>query len=446
MQSFDLPTSVDSHSWTWLLDVSRHLNVAIEIVDERCVPMLPAGTSETATALRGLLTTQDSALRSTLSTVTPSSPQAVAIDNRLFVCCGLSGAGTLIVAREMKTGGAAADEIRLEVEAIANWTSGAIEQSSSRGSIDATVDSHMVASLRRLLDEAVARGSVRGVVSAFVESVAVWLEIEVHGYVADARGKFVHSVSPVGTDHTAVPAELDDDVIPMDAVMVRRFSPDTERFEFGSMPGAVLIRRIATRGGAWVMVFAGKIDRRDEARLTVVSDLFRGALNALMSETVEALAPAAATSTEEASSAAAAQPDRSERRRAHRPFPAWIERLASQAIQEGGQASVIVISIPDEDVRPEFVQAQVVKIRNELRPSDFAGSLAPGEIGVLLRDTPGDRAAAVSARLEKLLQWDVNTGKAIQPSVGVVSCSAESPIEGSLLHAARQKCAARAQR
>ena len=444
MQFLDLRTTVDSHSWAWLRDLSRHLNVAVEMVDEQCVPMLPVGTGDIAAPLRVLLTIDASPLRSTISNATSASPQAVAIDNRLCVYCGLFPAGTLIVAREMTAGGACADETRLELESIATWLSGATEDSFSNGPTDATADSHMVASLRRLLDEAVARGSERGVVNAFVETLSVWLEIEVHGYLADARGRFFHSVSPVGADHTTVAAELDDDVVPADSVMVRLSPSVRKRVKSTSVLDDVLCRRIVTQSGlSWLMVFAGTIDRHDEARLTVLSDLFRGALDALPSETVD---PESAPITEHVSSPEAVQADQSERRNAHRPFQAWIERLASQAVQEGGQASVIVISIPEEDVRPEFIQAQVVRIRNDLRPSDFAGSLTGGEIAVLLPDTPADQATAVSARLEKLLQWDVNTGKAIQPSIGLVSCSPESPFEGSILRAARENGAARAQR
>jgi len=209
------------------------------------------------------------------------------------------------------------------------------------------------------------------------------------------------------------------------------------------VPDDVLIRRIAAHGSAsWVMVFAGTINRFDEARLTVLSDMCRDALNTL---TVEPIVTPEVV-VEDESPAAAASSDQSERRSAHRPFHAWIERLASQTIEEGGHAAVIVISIPDEDARPEYIQAQVVKVRNDLRPSDFAGGLAVGEIGVLLRDTAADQAAAVSARLEKLLQWDVNTGKALQPSIGMVSCSADSLFEGSFVRAARENRAARAAR
>ncbi len=45
MKSFDLGTVVEGHSWTWLLDLGRHLNVAINIVDDRCVPLLPIDSS-----------------------------------------------------------------------------------------------------------------------------------------------------------------------------------------------------------------------------------------------------------------------------------------------------------------------------------------------------------------------------------------------------------------
>ena len=446
MKSFDLGTVVESHSWNWLLDLGRHLNVAIDIVDDRCVPLLPIDgsvTSDDHAALRGLLSTDSSLLRSTIAIATPSTARAVAIDTQLCVCHGLSPAGTLVVARKMNAGGA--EESRLDLESIGIWLAAAIDGSLANGRApDAIADSHMVASLRRLLDEAVARDSARGVVSAFVETLAVWLEIEVHGYVAGPPGRFFLSLSPVGADHSTVPAALDDDVVPAGTAMVRLSSSETERFEFTSVPDDVLIRRIAAHGSAsWVMVFAGTIDRSDEARLTVLSDMCRDALNTL---TVEPVVTPAVAVVEHESPAATPPSDQSERRCAHRPFHAWIERLASQTIEEGGHAAVIVISIPDEDARPEYIQAQVVKVRNELRPSDFAGGLSGGEIGVLLRDTPADQAAAISARLEKLLQWDVTTGKAIQPSIGMVSCSPDSLCEGSFLRAARENCAARAVR
>src|SRR5262249_43639269 len=240
MKSFDLPTMVESHSWTWLLDLGRYLNVAIDIVDDRCVPLLPIEGSDMSgehAGLRALLSIESSPLRSTISIVTPSSAHAVAIDHQLCICHGLSPAGTLVVARTLKAGGA--EDSRLELESIGIWLAAAIEGNLSNRAADAVADSHLVGSLRRLLDDAVARESTRGVVSAFVETLAVWLEIEVHGYVAGAPGRFLLSLSPVGADHSTVPAALDDDVVPAGTAMVRLSSSETDRFEFTSVPDDV---------------------------------------------------------------------------------------------------------------------------------------------------------------------------------------------------------------
>jgi len=55
MQPFDLRTAVNRQSWAWLLDLPHRLNVAIEIVDERSLPMLPVGSGHTAAALQDRL-------------------------------------------------------------------------------------------------------------------------------------------------------------------------------------------------------------------------------------------------------------------------------------------------------------------------------------------------------------------------------------------------------
>ena len=543
MQPFDLRTAVNRQSWAWLFDLPHRLDVAIEIVDERCLPMLPVGSGHSAVALRRLVTTEATPLRSAISNVTQSTPLAVTVDGELCVCFALSPAGVLILAREITAGSEPAEKPRHDLEFIGSWLVGAIEANLGNAPSGTGAESHMLASLQRLLDEAVSRGSVRGVVSAFVETLAVWLEIEVHGYVAGAHGRFLQSVSPVGAHHSALSAELDDAAAPADMVMVRLSPPEIERFGLASVANSVLVRRLSTRTGAsWLMVFAGTIDGHDEARLTVYSDLLRESLNDLTAETIahavaaitrqllptnepvevraqlaldqivaaagasqgalvvttadgnQALAvgnsdllpvsehrvppdrlvvqsrhdgdlmtlavagqggrftaherdilEAAAAVLEPWARTALRRSGQGERRSAHRPFQAWIERLASETIQEGGHASVIVISIPEMALRPEFMHAQVVKIRNELRPSDFAGNLTGGEIGVLLRDTPADNAATVSARLKRVLQWDVSAGKVIQPSIGMMSCSPESPFEGSIVRAARENSEVRSQ-
>ena len=146
----------------------------------------------------------------------------------------------------------------------------------------------MIASLQRLLDEAVARGSVRNVVSAFVETLAVWRDIAVYGYVAGAADDSFCLYRPWAPTTPRCRPELDAAAVPADRAMARLSSAETERLGFGSVAGDMLIRRISTDSGAsWLMVFAATIDSRDERRLTVYSDLLRESLNDLTAETTD---------------------------------------------------------------------------------------------------------------------------------------------------------------
>lgn len=541
MQPFDLRTSINSQSWEWLFDLAHRLNVAVEIVDDQRLPMLPVGSGQTAAALRRLVTTEASPLQSAISNATPSSPQAVALDRTVCVCFALAPAGVLILAGEQREGSELAEQHGHDLELIGSWLAGAVEADLAGVPSMTGAESHMIASLQRLLNEAVARGSVRNVVSAFVETLAVWRDLDVYGYVAGASGQFLLSVSPLGADRSAMSPELDDAAMPADKAVVRLSVSEIKRLGFGSVARDVLLRRISTDTGAsWLMVFAGAVDSRDEPRLTVYSDLLRESLNDLTAETTDrvvaaimrhlarttepvemtaqlaldeviaavgarqgALAVTTAGGTQALAvgntelltvSEDRAAPDRlvvqsahdgdvmslavagedgrftaherdivqaavallqpwaraarersgqAERRVAHLPFQAWIERVASETIQEGGHASVIVISIPDSALRPGFIQTQVAKIRNQLRPSDFTGNLTASEIAVLLRDTPADHAAFVRARLKKLLEADEGAGEAIRPSIGMISCSAESPFDGSIVRAARENAMVR---
>jgi hypothetical protein len=414
----------------------------------------------------------------------------------------------------------------------------------ARAPTDAGAEQHRIASLQRLLNEAVSRVSVRDVVSAFVEALAVWDDIEVHSYVAGARGRFFQYVSLVGANPSAMSAELDDGAVRDDTAMVRLSLAEAERLGIVSMAKDVLIRRIATESGAgWLFVFAGTIGAHDEARLTFYSDLVYKSLNevtaamttrvvtavrrhlSLSNESVKvaqlalddviaavgvgrgALVVTAASGMEvlavgdqdllPAAFDNRALPDRlvvttpsatagglialvvareagrftaeergileaaasilrpwaravirrsgqRERRSAPRPVHQLIDRLAAQMVHAGGRASVIIISIGDRVFPSGLMHAWVAKVRGQLRPTDLTGVLTGGEIAVLLRDTPAAQAAAVSSRLKKLLESDESAGAFIQPSIGMISCSAGSPVDGSVVRAARDEAARRA--
>jgi hypothetical protein len=135
----------------------------------------------------------------------------------------------------------------------------------------------------------------------------------------------------------------------------------------------------------------------------------------------------------------------SDRRTVRRPVQEVIERLAAEAVEAGGQASVITLSVPENALRPGLMQAWVARLRGQLRPWDFAGLLTGSEIAVLLRDTAAHQAAVVSARLTTLLESEDTGGGRIKPSVGMTTCSADSPFAGSVVRAAREDAARRTQ-
>ena len=127
MQPFELRTVINSQSWDWLFDLPHRLNVAIEIVDDRCLPVLPVGSGHTAAVLRRLITAEASPLQSVISNTTQSSPQAVAVDGTLCVCFALTPAGVLVLARELNEEGELAETHLPDLERVGSWLAGAVE-------------------------------------------------------------------------------------------------------------------------------------------------------------------------------------------------------------------------------------------------------------------------------------------------------------------------------
>jgi hypothetical protein len=408
---------------------------------------------------------------------------------------------------------------------------------------DTVAERHRIGSLQALLGDAESGGSVRDVISAFAEALAVWGSLDVRAYVAGPHGRYYQYVSLVGADPAATAAELDSAALPAGTSIVRLSRAEAERMGLASKAKNVLIRRILPETGAagWLMVFSGTITAHDETRLTLYSELLRKSLNDLTVATttrvrtaiarhlsrfsgpiegaaqlaldevitavgaergafvvapgsgMQALAvgdmdalPAfdhrvppdrllvTAQAAEDggvmalavaregrgfsahergilAAAAAALQPwarrvvqrsAQNERRRTLQPFYELIERLSAQTVQDGGRASLILISIGHMVFGPGLMRAWVTRIRAGLRPSDVAGALAGNEIAVLLHDASAEQAAAVSIRLKKILESNGSPGECLEVSIGIGS--AGSPLDGSVVRAARDDAARRA--
>jgi hypothetical protein len=103
-------------------------------------------------------------------------------------------------------------------------------------------------------------------VAAFAETLAIWHDLEVYGYVETARGEFVRDVSLAGAEPSTSPMVIPLTSLP-EGVQVSRFSkPDVERLGFSNAQDLVMTR-LGDNAGAWLVVVCGAIASHELTRL-----------------------------------------------------------------------------------------------------------------------------------------------------------------------------------
>ncbi len=259
----------------WLLDLQHRLDVAVEVVDSDLVPVLAASPTSTATTLRQALST-DQSLRHVINTAISSrTSQRAVVDNLQAICFALPTAGALVVARDA-TSASSPDRQLCDLDAIGSWLREPMDTELTKRADDINVEPYRIASLRRILGEAAARGtggSVRTVLGAFVEALNVWDEVEGFGYVATVNGTFIRYASPRGITGQAIPREVD--------------APALAALEARS---DLFIRRTSDEGAfEWLLVFQGSVDERERVRLTLYTDLLRDTLHRTIRATEDRL-------------------------------------------------------------------------------------------------------------------------------------------------------------
>ena len=187
--------------------------------------------------------------------------------------------------------------------------------------------------------------------------------------------------------------------------------------------GTRLLVRSSDAGGVMTVVF-----EREHAAFTAFEREIAQAGVAAMQPWIEAALPRASDV---------------ERRGSARPVDTVFDQLASDAIAAGQTASMIVMTIDAAMDAPGLLPSWVARIRARLRAGDRAGMLNDREIAVLLYGASADQAAQVSARLEQLLESRGGTPGFVPPTVGVTTRDPDSPLEGSLVAAARASAVVR---
>jgi hypothetical protein len=268
--------AVRSRSWEWLLALRRRLGVDLQIVDDAQRPLLLPTDAPAEAALERLLASGAPGVRQALSTaVRTRTPQALGVEGVLLVLFPLmierTVDGALVLANRTQQG-TPLERTRGELDLVGLWLSSAIE-AHLVSPLAAEADLDRVSSLCRLLGgrlagSAAAEESDRQIVATFAETLAIWHDLEVYGYVETATGDFTREVSLIGADPSASPAVIPRLALPEPAEVTRMQKADVERLGFPASRD-ILIGRLADATGSWLLVVCGEIAPFEVMRIRV---------------------------------------------------------------------------------------------------------------------------------------------------------------------------------
>jgi hypothetical protein len=86
-----------------------------------------------------------------------------------------------------------------------------------------------------------------------------------------------------------------------------------------------------------------------------------------------------------------------------RSFEQIVDRYVREAHEGRDAASFVLISTGLDDADRDATSDWIRRMRARLRPTDLAGRLATGELGILLLQTPSSGAQIVARRVSRLL-------------------------------------------
>lgn len=278
--SFDLERALTSRSWAWLTAKVERLGLGVELISESGALGPPVVSASGSEALRRLLTSPGSpALRAALpAAILTGQHQRLALDglDMVFAPFAVAGAtvGAVVVAHRPQ---AADPDLPVDLHDVAAWLVPSIE-AELEDLADTGESFDRVASLHRLLVEAVEHGDERDVLAAFAEAVLAWDGVEVKGFAEDLDGQFVLAVATPGADRTR-PRTLPADGPWFEQRVPTRLAPgDARRLGFpeGRDVQLVCVGGAGTPG--WRLALSGAVGAADEPRLALYVNLLSDAL------------------------------------------------------------------------------------------------------------------------------------------------------------------------
>ena len=126
-----------------------------------------------------------------------------------------------------------------------------------------------------------------------------------------------------------------------------------------------------------------------------------------------------------------------ERRGGARSFDQILDRYAREAHASNDPASLILISPDTTTASQQVAHAWIKRLRTQLRPTDLAGRLSSGEVGILLLQTPHAGAHIVARRLARMLTTIGGSTKPDAVRIGIASQFGDTVSGDALIQRAR---------
>ena len=281
---FRFGAAVRSRSWDWLFALRKRLNVELQLVDDGHSPLLTASGGGVDALL------SEEGLRAAVSTaIRTRTPQAAVADgikedgikeNRVQtvivpVTLDRVVSGALVVARRTPSD-QSLESVRNQLELVGFWLTNAIE-AHLQSSPAAHGDLDRVSALCRLLADDSDGRSDREIVSTFIESLAVWHDLEAAGYV-ETGDEYVLEVALPGADPSRTPAALARTALPDLDDVTRLARSDFDRLGFAGAADVVLTH-IGAGPGSWLVTIAGSIESDELQRISLYATLLDQAVS-----------------------------------------------------------------------------------------------------------------------------------------------------------------------
>lgn len=265
---FQFGAAVRSRSWDWLFALRKRLNVELQLVDDGQSPLLTAsgGSVDALLSGEGLRLAVSTALRT-------RTPQSAAADRMLTVIVPVTldrvVSGALVVARRTSPE-QPVENVRSQLELVGFWLTNAIE-AHLQSPPAAQSDLDRVSALCRLLADDSAGRSDRDIVGTFIESVAVWHDLEAYGYV-ETDDEYVRELSLPGVDPSHTPAAIPRAALPDLDDVARLARSEFDRLGFSGASDVVLTH-LGAGPGSWLVVITGSLESDELQRLSLYTTL-----------------------------------------------------------------------------------------------------------------------------------------------------------------------------